>query len=101
MFQGQMASSRLRLTSVDDRSQHVLSVLVCENLCQTPRRVASVPSAFSHFSFYDQEIGCVDSEIHVLVGADYYWDFFQKNMPSLQHESLVASESSPGWILSG
>ena len=42
-----------------------------------------------------------DSDIDVLIGADYYWDIVEGEIKRENNERLIALKSKLGWLLSG
>ena len=42
-----------------------------------------------------------DSNIDVLIGADYYWDIVEGEIKRENNERLIALKSKLGWLLSG
>ena len=45
--------------------------------------------------------GTVSVDLHVPIGADYYWSFFTGGMIRGDSSGPVALETKLGWILSG
>ena len=42
-----------------------------------------------------------DSDIDVLIGADYFWDIVEGEIKRENNERLIALKSKLGWLLSG
>ena len=101
VYDGCLPTAQLHLASVDGNNETSINVLVTDNLCHAPKRPVSIAPSFAHIRFSDHQMQEVDSDVHVLIGADHYWDFFPEGMSILRHDSLVAMETTLGWILSG
>ena len=74
--------------------------LICSPL--SGQRISIVKEECSFLQGLDlADKGKGDSDIDVLIGADYYWDTVEREIKRENNKRLIALKSKLGWLLSG
>ena len=74
--------------------------LICGPLSGQRIRIVKEECSFLQgLDLADKDKG--DSDVDVLIGADYYWDIVEGEIKRENNERLIALKSKLGWLLSG
>ena len=94
----------VKLNLITDKEDIELSALVTPAICPplpTTVQHIQIPPELKRMKLADPLNAADELNVDILVGNDYYGKLVTGKMKKINNESLIATESKMGWLLSG